>query len=161
MVQEPQNFPALPNIGLPDATYARAIQVAVAEGDVHTREAYKIARYLSLAAHPKLTWPDKLKYYQHALRKHCAPPFPDDEVVKHYHRLAEVVREHCGAEALRLASQEDDMYAARSALGEERSKIEDDAEIFFGDLLGTGDQCPDYFNEVDWQQLKLIRDQWI
>ena len=161
MVVVSQNFPALPHIGLPDATYAKAIQLAVAEGDVHTREAYKVSRYLTLAAHPKLAWPDKLRYYQHALQKHCAPPFPDEDVVRHYAQMAETVRQYCGAEALRLASQEDDLYAARVSLGEERSKIEDDAEVFFGDLLGNADQCPDHFDEIDWAQLKLLRDQWI
>jgi len=161
VVVQPQHFPALPHIGLPDATYAKAIQTAVAEGDVHTREAYKISRYLTLAASPGLAWPDKLRYYQHALHKHCTPPLPDEEVVKHYAELADVVRQYCGAEALRLASQEDDLYAARISLGEDRAKIEDDAEVFFGDLLGTGDQCPSHFNEIDWAQLKLLRDQWI
>ena len=28
-------------------------------------------------------------------------------------------------------------------------------------LLDTGDHCPDYFLQEDWEQLKLIRDQWV
>jgi hypothetical protein len=66
-----------------------------------------------------------------------------------------------GQEALRLSSLEDDLYAARLSMGQSREKIEDDAEQFFGRLLGTGDTSPDWFNESDWSQLKLIRDQWI
>ena len=46
-------------------------------------------------------------------------------------------------------------------MGQNRDKIEDDAEVFFGTLMGSGDTQPEYFNETDWSQLKLIRDQWI
>ena len=37
--------------------------------------------------------------------------------------------------------------------------IENEAEHFFARLLPQ--QCPDWFNEDDYSQLKLIRDQWI
>jgi hypothetical protein len=46
-------------------------------------------------------------------------------------------------------------------MGQAREKIEDDAEQFFGRLLGSGEGAPEWFNETDWHQLKLIRDQWI
>jgi hypothetical protein len=72
-----------------------------------------------------------------------------------------LIRQYCCAEALRLASLEDDMYAARAALGQDRSAIEDDAELFFSRLMGAGDHCPEHYVETDWAQLKLLRDQWI
>ena len=46
-------------------------------------------------------------------------------------------------------------------MGQNREKIEDDAEAFFQKLMGSGDQCPEWFNEEDYGQLRLIRDQWI
>lgn len=160
---EQQQFPPLPKIGRPDEVYAQEISKAEAENDWHAREALKVARYITLAMHPKLAWDAKLRYFQHALHKHCASPTPGDQMNGFYQKLAQMVREYCGAEALRLASQEDDMYAARAALSEDHSTIEEDAEVFFGDLLGTGagETGPDHFNEVDWAQLKMIRDQWI
>ena len=72
-----------------------------------------------------------------------------------------LVRQYAGQEALKLASQEDDLYAARLSMGQGREKIEDDAEDFFTKLMPEGDRCPEWFNESDWLQLKLIRDQWI
>jgi hypothetical protein len=78
-----------------------------------------------------------------------------------YQQLAELVRAYAGNEALRLASLEDDLYAARLSMGQSREKIEDDAEQFFQRLLSHGDTCPEWYNETDWHQLKLIRDQWI
>jgi hypothetical protein len=42
-------------------------------------------------------------------------------------------------EALRLASTEDDLYAARINMGQTREKIEDEAEHFFARLVPDGD----------------------
>jgi hypothetical protein len=78
-----------------------------------------------------------------------------------YQQLANLVRQYAGQEALRIASSEDDLYAARVSMGQNREKIEDEAEAFFGKLLGSAESCPEWFSETDWQQLKLIRDQWI
>jgi hypothetical protein len=162
MMTEQRQFPPLPKIGMSDEYYAKELSQADAENDPHSREALKVARYISLALHPKLAWDAKLRYFQHALHKHCASPTGGEETKDFYQKLAETVREYCGSEALRLASQEDDMYAARAALSEDHSTIEEDAEVFFGSLLGAGgDQCPDYFNDLDWTQLKMLRDQWI
>ena len=41
-----------------------------------------------------------------------------------YRSLADLVRQYAGQEALRLASVEDDLYAARLAMGQTREKIE-------------------------------------
>ena len=97
------------------------------------------------------------------------PPMPEIGRPESYYaklsheadKLADLVRQHAGYEALRLASTEDDLYAARVSMGQNREKIEDEAEVFFGRLLSRTDVCPDWFNESDWAQLKMIRDQWI
>lgn len=155
------DFPPIPEIGRPDPYYMRAIADADQSGDIHLRAALKVARYITLAISPKLPWEEKKRYFTHALKHHCAPPAQDEAILKYYDELADLVRQYAGAEALRLASQEDDMWAARTALGQDRTLIEDDAEAFFGRILGQGEQRPDHFTEGDWSQLKLIRDQWI
>lgn len=155
------DFPPIPEIGRPDPYYMRAIADADEAGNIHLRAALKVARYITLAISPKLPWEEKKRYFLHALKHHCGSPTRDEPTVKYYQELAEMVKQYAGAEALRLASQEDDMWAARVALGQDRTLIEDDAEAFFGRILGQGEQCPDHFAEGDWSQLKLIRDQWI
>lgn len=163
MMTEQQQYPPLPKIGMADEVYSREIAKADAENDRDAREALKVGRYVTLAMHPSLAWDAKLRYFLHALHKHCLSPTPDELMKPFYQNLGQLVREYCGSEALRLASQEDDMYAARAALSEDHSTIEEDAEVFFGNLLGTGtgDHAPEQFNEVDWSQLKMLRDQWI
>lgn len=156
-----KNFPPIPEVGRPDAFYTTAITRAEAEGYTHLRAALKVARYISLGLDPEITWEEKTRYFAHALRHHCAPPSQDEDTQQYYDQLADLVREHAGAEALRLASQEDDMYAARVALGQERSLIEDDAEAFFLKIMGQGEHRPELYTEEDWEQLKLLRDQWI
>jgi hypothetical protein len=158
----PRTLPPMPEIGHPESYYAKRVHMADEAYDVHAHEAAKVGQYVTLAMDPSLSWDDKLKYFRHALKRHCQPPpFPDDDVWMFYRNLADLVRRYCGYEALRLASAEDDLYAARLSMGQSREKIEDDAETFFGKLLGPGDQCPDWFSEEDWLQLKMIRDQWI
>jgi len=71
------------------------------------------------------------------------------------------VMHHAGAEALRLASGEDDRYACRLAGGEQRRTIMEDAVEFFANLMGVDDTCPTHFKEEDWLQLRIIRNQWI
>lgn len=152
----------LPEIGRPESYYARLAQEADKAADPHSHEAAKVAQYITLAIDPNISWDEKLKYFRHALKRHCvAPPFPDEDVWMFYNRLAAWVRQHAGQEALRLASTEDDMYAARLSFGTARDQIENEAETFFAKLIGEGDQCPDWITEEDWGQLKLIRDQWI
>lgn len=161
-MQPTRQLPPMPEIGRPESYYAKLVHQADRAGDVHSHEASKVGQYVTLALDPALSWDQKLKYFQHALKRHCVPPpYPDDGVWMFYQQLADLVRSYCGQEALRLASLEDDLYAARISMGQSRDKIEDDAEQFFGRLLGTGDTPPDWFNEDDWGQLKLIRDQWI
>ena len=161
-MQPTRQLPMMPEIGRPESFYAKLVHTADRQGDTHAHEAAKVGQYVTLALDPQLSWEEKLKYFQHALKRHCVPPpYPDDDVWMFYQQLADLVRTQSGQEALRLSSLEDDLYAARLSMGQEREKIEDDAEHFFLRLLGSGDTSPEWFNEDDWHQLKLIRDQWI
>jgi hypothetical protein len=162
MANSARQLPAMPEIGRPESFYAKLVKGADQQADVHLHESAKVGQYITLALDPSLAWDDKLKYFRHALKRHCVPPpYPDDDVWMFYQQLADLVRQYAGQEALRLSSTEDDLYAARLSMGQSREKIEDDAEAFFQKLMGSGDQCPEWFNEMDWAQLKLIRDQWI
>ena len=154
-------LPALPEIGHPEAWYAKRVHQADAMGDMHAHEAYKVGQYITLGLDPHLEWEEKLKYFKHALKRHCQPPpLPDDTVWMFYRQLTDLVRQHAGQEALRIASAEDDRYATRVGIGQKREQIEDEAEVFFKRLIPT-DECPNWFNEMDYDQLKLIRNQWI
>jgi hypothetical protein len=160
MIGQSRQLPPLPEIGHPEAYYAKQVHLADKIGDRHGHEAYKVGQYVTLALDPHLSWEEKLKYFKHALKRHCVPPpLPDDDVWMFYRGLADLVRQHAGQEALRLASIEDDLYAARLAMGQTRENIENDAESFFQRLCPP--ECPEWFNEEDYGQLKLIRDQWI
>jgi hypothetical protein len=157
-----RQLPPMPEIGRPEAYYAKLVHQADKAADVHAHEAYKVGQYVTLALDPHLQWDEKLRYFKHAMKRHCVPPpYPDDDVWMFYRNLADLVRTYAGHEALRLASAEDDLYAARVSMGQSREVIEDEAEAFFGKLLGATDTCPEWFSESDWAQLKLIRDQWI
>lgn len=162
MVQQARTFPPMPDIGQSESHYAKLARQADAEGNIFAHEAAKVGQYITLALDPHLNWPSKARYFQHALTRHCVPPpVPEEPVWMFYRELAELVRHHAGHEALRLASAEDDIYATRIHLGANRDAVESDAELFFSDILGTGEKRQDWFSEDDWKQLKLIRDQWI
>ena len=156
-------LPPMPEIGRPESYYAKLAHRADKAGDTHAHEVAKVGQYVSLGLDPHLSWDEKLKYFRHALKRHCMPPpFPDDEIWMFYRQLADVVRRVAGQEALRIASTEDDMYAARISMGQAREKILDDADAFFSRLFATGgEQCPEWFNLEDWEQLILIRNQWV
>lgn len=157
----PAPLPDLPQVGLAESHYARLIHKAEKAGDIHLREAYKVAQYLTLALDPKLKWQQKLRYFQHALHRHCnPPPIPEEAVWMFYRTLMSLVRDHCGREALRLANKEDDILAKRVALGCTRERVEEDADQFFSDLLGHSDARPEHFHPEDWEALKLFRNQW-
>src|ERR1700677_1048740 len=162
MLQQPHVFPPMPQIGMSESHYAKLARQADADGSIYGHEAAKVGQYITLALDLHLDWPAKLRYFQHALKRHCVPPpVPDEPVWMFYRDLADLVRRYAGHEALRLASAEDDIYATRLALGAERDAVEGDAELFFSQLLGTGDKRPDWMSEEDWSQLKIIRDQWM
>src|SRR5688500_2943508 len=98
----------LPEIGYPEKYYARRVKEADLAGDTHTREAYKVGQYITLALVPHLEWQDKLRYFRHAIRRHCCPPpLPSDDVWMFYQNLAESGPEHAGTQAPKLARKED------------------------------------------------------
>ena len=155
-------LPPMPPIGRPESFYAKLAHEADRAGDRHAHEAAKVGQYITLGLDRTLEWDEKLKYFRHALKRHCQPPtLPDDDVWMFYKNLAALVQQYCGQEALRIASNEDEMFAARISMGQSRDGIEDEADEFFAKLIGIGDQCPEWFSEGDWAQIKLIRDQWI
>jgi hypothetical protein len=164
MASSARQLPPMPEIGRPESYYAQLIEFADRQGSAHLHEAAKVGQYVTLALDPSLCWSDKLKFFKHALKRHCTPPpYPDDDVWLFYQNLADLVRQYCGSEALRLASVEDDLYAARLKMGQTRETIENDAEMFFAKVLGGGEigQRPEWFNEDEWSQLKMLRDAWI
>lgn len=162
MIAQQREVRPIPPIGRSESFYAKLAHDADKAGDIHGHEAAKVGQYITLSLDPALGWDEKLKYIKHAIKRHCQPQQSPDEVAYlFYHQLADLVRQHAGAEALRMASQEDDMYAARLSMGQTREDIENEAEEFFGKIVGSGDERPIWFTEADWGQLKLIRDQWI
>jgi hypothetical protein len=155
-------LPPIPPIGRPESWYARQVHLADKVGDQHSHEAYKVAQYVTLGCDPALPWPKKLRYFDHALRRHCQPPpLPSEQVWVFYKDLADLVRTHCGEQALFLASAMDDSYADRRRHGEPEELIACDAERFFASLMPAAKDRPLHFNEADWTQLKLIREQWV
>jgi hypothetical protein len=158
----PKRFPPMPPIGLSDHDYSHLAKEAERRHDVHAKEAAKVGMYITSALKPDLPWEEKLRYFEHALHRHCnPPPYPDEETWLYYKELAALVKRYAGQEALRLASREDDFYAARLTMGQSRDKIEDEAEVFFSRLIGNGIDCPDFLTDDDFHMVKMIRDQWI
>ena len=155
-------LPPLPEIGLDEHAYATMARIADEKGDRHAREAAKVGLYITLALRPKMKWHDKLRHFTHALNKHChVEKLADHRLWKFYHALAVLVKENCGAEALKLASHEDDIYAARLSIGIARADIERDAAGFFDELIGNGKVCPEYMLVDDFTMIRMIRDQWV
>lgn len=155
-------LPPLPEIGHPESYYAEQARIADRAGNHHAREASKVGQYITLALDPRLEWEKRLRYFQHALRGHCQPPpLARDEVWMFYGQLADLVRRHAGTEALRLASRQDDLWAAQVQSGIVKERLKNEATIFFHRIMGFRDQRPEHFNEEDWAQLRLIRDQWV
>jgi hypothetical protein len=152
----------MPEIGHPEAYYARIAKHADKTGMIHAHEAAKVGQYVTLAMDPNLDWETKRRYFRHVLRRHCVrPAVADDLVSMYYQRLRALVMQYAGQEALRLACAKDDEFAMRLREGESRAMIAVDAAEFFGDLLGHEDHCPSYYSEEDWAQLRMIRNQWI
>ena len=157
-----RQLPSMPPVGRPESFYARQAQHAERAGDTHAHEAYKVGQYVTLGLDSRLPWPKQLKFFDHALRRHCAtPPLPDEDIWLFYRSLADLVRTHAGETALRLASAKDDEYADRVAAGGCRHAIAEEARRYFMELTTLTDAKPPHFNDVDWAQLRLIREQWI
>jgi hypothetical protein len=162
MPQEWSELPPLPEIGRSESYYADQVKRADQLGNHHAHAAYKVGQYITLGLNRRLDWEKKLRYFNHALRSHCVPPnLTNDQVWLFYAQLADLVRQHAGAEALRLASLEDDYYVGQLKAAVPRPQIMAQAEIFFRKILGDGEKKPDHLNHEDFEQLKILRNQWI
>lgn len=157
------SLPRMPKIGLPEEAYVRVANEAEQKGDDLTHEAAKAGQYVSLALRDlDAPWPRKLKFFRHALKRHCQPPEHADDLTKAWFaKLATHVKKHAGTEALRLAAEADERYEARLSMGQTTDDIADDAEEFFNMICPHCDTCPPLYNESDWIQLKVFRDRWI
>jgi hypothetical protein len=159
---EGPRIPPMPEIGLDEHVYAHQARIADELGDRHAREAAKVGLYVTLACRPEMPWPEKLRHFEHALHKHAhAHPFAPRPVWQFYHDLAVLVKTRCGEEALKLASHQDDLYAARLAGGSPRERLEREAKAFFHSVIGFGKECPDYLLPDDFKLLRMLRDQWV
>lgn len=163
---EPGNrphVPKMPKIGLPEKVYLNAAREAEARGDDLTFEAAKVGQYVSLALRDlDARWEKKLKYFRHALKRHCQPPEHADAVTKAwFEKLAAHVKSYAGNEALRLAAEQDECFETRRELGQTADEIAEDAEPFFDMVCPHCDTCPPVYNESEWEQLKEYRDRWI
>lgn len=158
-----RQVPPMPRIGLPEETYLHVAHRAERDGDTLVFEAAKVGQYVSLALRdPDAPWGTKLRYFRHALKRHCTPPENADPPTKAwFERLAKLVRTQAGTEALRLSAEVDEMYQARKSLGQDVEKIADDAEKFFDQIAPMIETCPPVYTEEDWAKLKAIRDRWI
>ena len=155
-------LPPIPEIGHDEHVYAHQARLADECADRAARDAAKVGLYVTLALSRSMKWPDKLRHFQHALAKHCHINRPScHRLWGFYHSLGHLVREHCGQEALRIASRQDDLYAARVATNVPRAKIAREAALFFHDLIGHGAECPDYLLTDEFLMIRMIRDQWL
>ena len=156
-------LPRMPKIGLPEKVYLQAAKEAEARGDDLTVEAAKVGQYVSLALRDlDAPWSTKLKYFRHALKRHARPPEHADDVTKEWFaKLAHHARAYAGAEALRLAAEQDECFDARRSMGQTDDTIADDAESFFDAVCPHCEKCPPIYNPEDWEQLKEMRDRWI
>lgn len=153
-------LPPFPEIGLPESFYTHLAHQASHAGNMHAHEAAKVAQYITLGINDKLTWEEKIKCFRHALKRHCqCPPMADQRVQQFYDELTRLVRRHAGEEALKIANRLDDHFATMLKIGRPRSEIVGDADEYFQDMIPrTG--CPEWFEEEDYQVLRILRDQW-
>jgi hypothetical protein len=162
MVRPAQFFPPMPVVGQNEAYYKELVRQAEQNHLVHAREAAKVGQYVTLGQQEDTDPQSKIKFFRHAMRKHCVPPPISDMMVDgFYERLADFVRMHAGREALRVASMEDDRFAMRERNGESHDSLVLEARQFFEKLLGPDSVRSDLFTDEDWKQLKIIRHQWL
>jgi hypothetical protein len=162
MQPQKQLFPPMPPIGRAEPFYSNLVRQADAQGNVFGHEAAKVGQYINLGLDPNLDWPAKVRYFNHALKRHCvAQNSSIARLLDFYEELTDLVRKHAGLEALRIASAEDDRYARRVNEGVHRAFIKAEAQIFFSKIIPADDKRPDWFFEEDWQHLKLLAKQWI
>jgi hypothetical protein len=154
-------FPPMPELGHSEKYYKLLAADAETNHSPHAREAAKVGQYVTLGITDDVSPFEKMKYFRHAIRRHCTPPpAADDVVVGFYERLAMFAREHAGKTAMKIASDEDDRFAMRLRDGELRPKVVIEARQFYERFLGVSEGCPECFNPEDWSHLRLMRDYW-
>jgi hypothetical protein len=154
-------FHPIPVIGHPEAFYLKHAKEAEAAGDKHARASHKVGQYVTTALTPGIPWDEKHRRFVHALDKYCvAPVNADDSLKTFYQKLSDIVRRYAGQAATLCASKHHDDWAARLKAGEPREDLEDEAEIFFFNLLGHG-QCPDWCCKDAYHQIINWRDYWV
>src|SRR5258706_4842498 len=155
------NYHPLPVIGHAEAFYVKHIEQAEAAGDKHARASYKVGQHTTAALDPKMPWEEKLKRFSHCLRRYCiAPPDADEVLAMFYQKLGDLVRRHAGQEALHIARKHHEDYHRRLKANESRETIENEAEVFFFDLLGHGGR-PEWCSKEAWGQITGWRDHWV
>ena len=156
------DLPPLPEIGRPETYYAKQVARADRHGMRHAHESYKVGQYITLALGPRLTWEQKARYFRHAIRSHCKEPdLAPQAVLQFYRDLADLVRKHAGNEAIQLASREDDAWAAQLQRGVPRKEVKAQVAQFFRAMLGDDLHQPEHFNREDWEQLRVLRKNWL
>jgi hypothetical protein len=156
------DLPPLPEIGHPETYYAKQVARADRHGMRHAHEAYKVGQYITLALGPRLTWEQKARYFRHAIRHHCnGPDLAPQPIMKFYSDLADLVRKYAGQEAIRMASREDDAWAAQLQRGVPRAQVKAEAARYFKALFGDDGRQPEYFTRDDWDQLWVLRKAWL
>jgi hypothetical protein len=155
----PPGLPTLPELGRENTYYGKVAHKAEKKGDVRTHAAYKVAQYITLGKEAN-NWPDKVKYFRHAIEKHAKPRPPiDDAVWAFYQQLQDWVRQEAGVEAMRTVQIEDEFFTARVNQNEARFRIVSDAARFFRDILGAGDK-PNWFTDADFEKLRRYQLKW-
>jgi hypothetical protein len=154
-------FHPIPVIGHPEAFYVKHAKEAEAAGDKHARASHKVGQYVTSGLTVGMSWEEKLRRFNHALEKYCHPPSnADDSLKTFYGKLTDIVRRHAGQEAIRISRQRNDDWMARVKRGEPRVTMEDEAEVFFFELLGHGG-CPDWCSKEAYNQIITWRDYWV
>ena len=158
-----RGLPPMPKIGLEEDQYLKVAKRAEASGDDLLHEVAKVGQYVTLAVRrPDEKWKKKIKFFHHALKRHCQAPEHADEITKKwFKKLAAFVRHHAGLEALRIANEMNDCFNMRVEMGQSRDDIADDAEEFFESVCPYCDTCPPLYNEAEWVELKALRDEWV
>jgi hypothetical protein len=152
-------LPTLPELGQENTYYGKLAHKAEKAGDKHARSAYKVAQYITLGREAP-TWPEKLKYFRHALESHAKPRPPiDDAVFAFYEQLKSWVRQETAVEAMKLVQKEDEFFTERTNQREARFRIVSDAAKFFREILGAGER-PDWFTETDYNRIRQYQMKW-
>ena len=154
-------FPPIPELGEEEKVYGKRAHAAEKTGDIYGASVNKVAQYVTLGLDPALDWPNKLRYFEHALNKHAAPKPPiDDEVIAFYQRLAEFVKQQAGLQVLKLVYRHDaELEARRESNNEPIFKLRSEAASFFRQFLPAGDR-PDCFTDTDYAELIAVRNKW-